>query len=178
MNNLKQAIKEVENILDSLNIEYGPIDDVVINDRAKSRWGLCRYNSKRKDFTIEINTELLFSDYDALMNTLIHEFLHAHISRFHDGHRGKWKTYATLVNIRYPQYNIKRCTSAEEKGLSDYHIKHRRESYKYIIVCDGCGNVDKYKRKSSIVTSILANPKHSNCWCTICKSHSFTVKSV
>lgn len=175
MNNFKQAIKEAENILDSLNIKYGPIDDYVINERAKSRWGLCRYNVKTKDFTIEINTELLFADYTALMNTLIHELLHAHISRFRDGHRGAWKTCAMMINIRYPQYNIKRCTSAEEKGLENYG-SHRIDTYKYIITCDKCGYVNKYRRKSKIVTNILANPKHSGCTCGVCNGRSFTVK--
>lgn len=179
MNNFKQAIKEAENVLDSLGIEYGPIDDIVINSRAKSRWGCCKYNPKTRDFVIEINVVLLSADYTALMNTLIHELLHAHESRIHDGHLGMWKVYAEKVNHYYPEYTIKRCTSAEEKGLTNYRNNSRRnEGYKYIIVCDGCGNVDKYRRKSKVVSDILANPKHSNCWCTLCKSHSFTVKSV
>lgn len=177
MNNFKQAIEEAKNVLDSLNIEYGPIDDIVINSRATSRWGLCTYNPKTGEFIIEINVELLSVDHTALMNTLIHELLHAHKSRFNDGHRGMWKTYADLINLYYPQYTIKRCTSAEEKGLSNYSHSTRSESYKYIIICDKCGNVDKYKRKSRVVSAILANPKHSGCWCGICKGKSFTIKS-
>lgn len=176
MNTLKPVIKDAENILKSLNIEYGPINDIIINSRAKSRWGCCRYNTKTRDFTIELNAELLHADYTALMNTLIHELLHAHESRFKHGHRGLWKIYADKINRYYPQYNIKRCTSAEEKGLTNDYRSHRNETYKYVIVCDGCGEVSRYKRKSSVVTTILANPKHSSCRCITCKSHSFTIK--
>lgn len=176
---LERAYNDAKEILDELNIPYGPIVDIRVNYRATSRWGMCSYRSSINGFIIEISSMLLEDgvSHDVLMDTMIHELLHAHKSRMRDGHKGSWKTCANVVNYYYPQYNIKRCTSAAEKGIDKY-TGHRKELYKYEIVCDGCGYVDRYQRKSKIVKMILANPKHASCWCSFCKSHSFTVKTL
>lgn len=176
MKNADLLLEDAKDVLDSLNIEYGNILAVVVNSRAKSRWGRC-CSKGNNNYIIEISERLLQYDvsWEAAMNTMIHELLHAHKDRM--CHTGEWKRCANLVNANYPQYNIKRCTSSEEKGLKDEHHRTRKESYKYEIICNKCGQIDKYKRKSEVVKLILANPENSGCRCTLCKGTSFTIKS-
>lgn len=170
MKNLKVLIQDTKDVLDELNIEYGPILNVTINYTAKSRWGRCtrRYNG----YEIEISSILLRDDieWESAMNTMIHEFLHAHKNRM--CHTGEWKRCANLVNREFPQYHISRTSSALAVGLSMQEIE---SSYKYVIVCDKCGAVNRYHRKSSVVSAILANPKNSGCRCK-CGGTKFTVK--
>ena len=175
MKDINMLFRDAREVLDSLNIEYGNILAVNVNSRAKSRWGRC-YSKGNNNYVIEISERLLQYDvsWEAAMNTMIHELLHAHKDRM--CHTGEWKRCANLVNRKDPQYNIKRCTSSEEKGIPEEHYKSRNESYKWEIVCDKCGTVDKYKRKSNVVKLILANPKNSGCRCTVCNGTMFTVK--
>lgn len=172
---LDNAVCDTKAILNSLGIEYGPVDDVEINFRAASRWGRCKFSRATGKYTIQISYRLLQEDVPrgALMDTVIHEFLHAHKDRM--CHTGEWKRCAQLVNMNYG-YNIKRCTSAEEKGIEFVEATARKESYKYAVICDGCGSVDKYKRKSKVVQIIMAQPKNTNCRCLRCGSRDFTLK--
>ena len=168
---LQNAVRETMEILDSLNIEFGPVEEVSINTRAKSIWGQCARNKANNTYRISINSELLNDEvsHNALMDTVIHEFLHAHEDRM--SHTGEWKRCANLVNRVYG-YNIKRSTSPDEKGLDG--ISQNKKA-KYIITCDVCGCENKYMRKSKIVKLILASPKNPLCRCGCCGSQSFTV---
>lgn len=56
------------------------------------------------------------TDIDGLKNTIIHELLHT--CKGCMKHTGEWKQLAEKVN-RYYGYNIKRCDSADEKGISE-----------------------------------------------------------
>ena len=172
---LEAAIAETQEILGSLNIEYGPIRDVDINFKNVKRWGRCSYKAATKDYTIELSHQLFMNNvpHEALMSTLIHEFLHAGKDRM--CHTGEWKRLAELVNRRYPQYNIKRCTSADEKGLAEYRQSVRKESYKYVITCDRCGCTNYYKRRSKVVEILLDRPKNSDCRCGRCGNRNFTI---
>lgn len=173
---LMAAYKDAKEILDSIDIEYGPIASVTVNNR-KASWGCCKFDKKLNKFFIEINSSLLDESvsYEALMDTLIHEMLHAHKSRFYDGHRDKWKMCANRVNYYYPQFNIKRVTSTEEKGISDEHYL-KNISYKYEITCDNCGFVNKYQRAGAVVKCLLKKSKNSNCRCGVCGCSDFTIK--
>ena len=169
---LQNAVFEAMDILDSLDIDFGPIDKVSINRTAKGRWGQCCYDHVTKKYSININEDLL-SDavpYKALMNTVLHEFLHAHEDRM--CHTGEWKACANLVNIKYG-YNIKRTTSSEEVGLKNYIDT----SYKYRVVCDKCETVTCYKKKSRVVRMLLMQPKDAWCHCNVCGGRDFTVYS-
>lgn len=169
---LNLAVQDTKDILDDLNIEYGPIDKVEVNFRASSRWGMCTYHRVTGTYTVEVSYRLLVDgvEREALLDTLVHEFLHAHISRM--SHTGEWKRCAGLVNRKYPQLNIKRCTSSEEKGIECDFSK-----YKYLITCDKCGAVSAYKRRGNVVDAISTIPKNNPfCKCDKCKGNSFTVK--
>ena len=172
---LELAIQDTKDVLDDLGIEYGPVERVEVNFTAKCRWGRCAYNRVRGTYSIEISSRLLVEgvEWEAMLNTLIHEYLHAHKDRM--CHTGEWKRCANLVNREYPCYNIKRCTSSEEKGFSEAEIESQ---YKYRIICDRCGTVSKYRKKSKIVSLIMRQSKGSSCRCGKCGSNNFTVESL
>ena len=158
-------------ILDNLGIVYGPVRNVIVNTRAKARWGRCRYNKTRDYFDIELSSELLQDcvPYKAVMDTMLHELLHCNRNRLK--HTGEWKACANIVNTAYG-YNIKRATNPVEKNLP---IKET-QSAKYVVICKNCGNINYYKRAGKVVKLLMKNPEGS-CLCNICKGTSFTVNN-
>lgn len=107
-----ECMRELENI----GIKCGNVIKIDINTRAKKRWGQCRKIGN--NYIIEVNQILLRedTDIDGLKNTIIHELLHT--CKGCMKHTGEWKQLAEKVN-RYYGYNIKRCDSADEKGISE-----------------------------------------------------------
>lgn len=167
---VRKYYEDACDILDSLGIEYGPIKNVTVNTRVKSRWGQCSYNKVDEIFNLDISAILLKGSYEAIMDTVIHELLHAHKDRLN--HTGEWKRCAKLINVNYG-YNIKRATSAAEKNIE---IPTSTETYKYLIKCNNCSTETKYKRRAKIVNLLLKNP-NGTCRCGVCGGNSFTVKS-
>lgn len=145
--NLIKAVEYGKSLMDNAGIPYGNIVNLKVNTRAKSRWGLCRrlgYNA----YEIEISDCLLEGNVDpyALLNTVVHELIHSAPGCMK--HTGEWKEYAEKFNAYYPGFNIKRCTSAEEKGMES---RRKEPDYKYIFVCEDCGQVIKRQRRSKFV---------------------------
>lgn len=171
---LMLACSDAQTILDSLGIEYGPVTHVECTKRnITSWWGQCIYNRRTSTYSIRINRVLLTDEvgWEQLLNTVIHEYLHAHKDRM--SHTGEWKRCANLINCKYPMFNITRCASSDERGVADL-IKP--ESYKYVLKCDGCGTVSKFKRAGKSVKNILIYPKNNPfCKCSICGSNSWTL---
>lgn len=167
---LKGYFEEAQNILDNLDIEYGYVSDVVVNSRAKSRWGQCSYNTITDTYKIQISAVLLEEgvSYKAIMDTMLHELLHCHKDRF--CHTGEWKKCAELVNDCY-DFNIKRATTAAEKNID---IRKITTEYKYVVTCDSCGATAKYKRRAKIVQLISKQPVGS-CRCGCCGGDAFSL---
>lgn len=157
-------------ILDNLNIEYGPVGEVTVNTRAKTRWGQCRYSKFEDIYDIEICSRLLESDvsYEDIMDTMIHELLHCHKDRM--CHTGEWKRCADLVN-KYYGYDIQRTASSSEKNIANDRINMA----KYVVTCNGCGSVSGYLKKGKVVKILMKKP-NGTCKCAICGSDSFTVE--
>lgn len=175
MKNINEMYKEALEIMSNLNIEVRPISSVRWNSRLRAIWGRCIRNRRFNTYTIELNP-ILANDsvsWDDAMDTMIHEVLHAHEKRM--CHTGEWKLYARLITMHYPQYNIKRCTNAEEKNIAADMMRHSTSSYKYKIICNGCGAVFNYKRNSRVVQLIRNNS--NSCTCR-CGSHSFTLYNI
>lgn len=179
MNEYQYANKlyeDAKKILDELCIPYGENVRVVINRRAKSRWGLSKLEriGGKDYYTIEIAARLLEKDvtYEAAMNTMVHELLHC--DRNHRGHTGEWKRCAMLVNAKYPQFNIKRCSSSEEKGITE--SPSVRRTYKYAIKCERCGLTCYYTKRSRVVQLVASYP--GSCTCGKCKSRKLTLKTL
>ena len=140
----KIAVECIEE-LEAINIQVGKILSFEINYTANRRWGQC-CRKPNGWHTINISYKLLANDVDikALKDTLFHELLHTCDGCMNHGTR--WKNYADRVNKAYG-YNIKRCTSAEEKNIED----DREKLAKYKFVCEDCGQVI-YRQKASNFT--------------------------
>lgn len=139
MKNLKALFDCCLHEVQTAGIKAGPIISVRQNSRAKNRWGQTQLING--GFVIEINTELLQDSVSdlATKNTIIHEILHTV-----DGcmnHGDKWQWCAARMN-KYG-YNIKRTTSAAEKGIE--------QTYKYVVKCQGCGATAKYNRAGKVI---------------------------
>ena len=160
MKNLNMFVSDCKDILDDLGIIYGPIKSVTVNSRLTACWGRCKYNKRTGYYTIEFSSRLMQDDidYEATMNTVIHEFLHAGPNRM--CHTGEWKRLAELVNKEYPQFNISRCTSGEEKGVANREI-----SCKYIVKCFECGREHHYARAGRVIKALRRNANSCTCVC-------------
>lgn len=104
--------------------------EVTVNNRAKRRLGCCIYRDGV--FQIEISDRLLLEDkQERLEETLVHELLHTCYGCQNHGKR--WKNYAKKVSELYG-YHVTRTAFTE-----DADIRLRRDSAKYVLVCDRCG---------------------------------------
>jgi hypothetical protein len=142
---LKIAISEVK----ALNI---PVSDniypeVIINYRAKKRFGACKIKTVKniKHFQIEIGSALSVSGDDIIKGVLIHEILHS--CEGCCNHGKLWKKYADMINRNYG-YNIKRTSTYEEYGIKD---KKEKITYRYKICCSNCSRTSYRIKKSNIV---------------------------
>lgn len=159
--NINTMYKEAMQIMNDLNITVGNIISVRWNYRLKSVWGRCTYVRRSDCYKIELNP-ILNEDcvsWESAMNTMIHEVLHAHKDRM--CHTGEWKMYAHLINYKYPQFHIERCSSAESKNVAD-KITH---TYKYEIKCANCGAITRYKNAGKIVKLVRSYPGSCRCSC-------------
>lgn len=166
--NLNTLYLDACDILDSLNIKYGPIVNVTTSTRYTSRWGTCTCDRRTGEYRIILSDRLLNEEfsYEAAMDTMIHEVLHAHKDRF--CHTGEWKRCAQLINREFPQYNIKRCTSSEEKGVANRVI-----NYNYKVICLDCYREWKYQKAGRVVRSV----KRHTAKCP-CGSRNLIVKEI
>lgn len=169
MKDLNYFIQLAKDDCDSLDIPYTNVAEVKINYRAQSRWGQCTKICRTAPiYRIEISYKLVQDDVDdmALMNTLIHEYLHTCPGCMNHGKL--WKTYAERLNSAYG-YNIKRCTSADEKGIDE----EVNRQYKFSIRCENCGSTSYYMKESKIV-KLVENETHT-CQCGRCKGKNLTL---
>lgn len=157
MKDLMKLVVECQRDLTSLNIRTGKVRNWTVNTRAKARWGYCAKVAKGL-FDIQIAAALLQDEVDdqAVKDTIVHELLHTIPGCFK--HTGKWKQYANTINHLLPQYEIKRGSSYEEKGLEDTRPEPK---YRYVLKCLQCGAEIKRQKKSAAVE----HPEHYRCQC-------------
>lgn len=169
MKDYEALIKECLDEVKAVNITPGHIVKWSINTRARSRWGLC---TMHRDGTceIEIAARLLMDDRVSVKqckDTIIHEILHS--CKGCQGHTGRWKKYAELMNATYG-YNIKRVTGSEEKGLEKYEVKSRAPRYAFR--CKVCGQLIIKKQRCKFT-------KHYRMYgCGICGTRNAFVQVV
>ena len=180
MKDLKKLAMECEAELQAIGITCGYVRNWSVNTRARSRWGQCKLISKGI-FDIDISARLLQDGTDviAAKTTIIHELLHT--VEGCQGHKGKWKELAELVGKAYPQYQIKRTSSYEEKGLSredapqqgsnllrqenqpscsgQSHKAIREQQARYRITCTDCG-ARAYRQRAS---RLIQRPEDFRC---------------
>lgn len=146
MRDLQIIAKECLKELDAIGIQYGNIKEFVVNTRAKSRWGQCKVVPG--GFSINISEDLLREENSiiGLKNTIIHEILHTVPGCFNHG--DAWKRMAARVNDVY-DYNVKRCSSADEKGVVT-EIRRIKKTVKHQVQCKKCGYLMNYARSSKV----------------------------
>lgn len=153
MKDLQKLFKECKEELDYIGIKYGCIESITINTRAKKRWGQCKctLNSQyweNRIFSINISSRLLQDDIsdNACKNTIMHEILHT--CRGCMNHGEEWKRVSEIVNDCYAFYNIKRTTTAEEKGIKE---EEDSKNYKYALRCKCCGKIFYKTRMCDVI---------------------------
>lgn len=149
MRDLNAVAKECMKMLDDIGIKYGKVVEFKVNTRAHKRWGQCKYITG--GYSININKIFLDekNDINGLKNTIIHELLHT--CKGCMNHGPEWKRLASKVNNAYG-INIKRCSSANEKGINKCTKPMRKIiKYKYEVQCKECGHIYKRTKMSNVV---------------------------
>lgn len=150
INNLyKEVLEEIGKL--NLPISNKIKDSIIINNRAKSRFGCCKKIKKglTETFEIELSHRLLDCEQVFIKQTLAHELLHTCPGC--DNHGEKWKAYAVKMNQAYG-YNIKRTDTAEQLGIKeDSEAKRLPLKENYILVCKKCGTRICRTRMSNVV---------------------------
>lgn len=147
MKDLTFYVAYAKSILNDLGIPYKDYP-VSVNQRLTGKWGRCiTYYNNSGNNRIELNPVLIMdtTNDDALMDTLLHEYIHTCPGC--DNHGKVFKYYANIINTKY-HYHIKRTTSAAEKGLDNTVLK---PDAKYRVECPQCHRSWGYLRNSSVV---------------------------
>ncbi len=142
MNNFDQLLASVRNEAENIKIPISRqiSDHVLVNTRAKTRFGRCiKLNGQ---YTIELSSRLLEAPEKSCRQTIAHELIHT--CRGCMNHGNMFKLYAEKMNQTYG-YHITRTSSAEEMGVED-----SSKEAKYIIVCKNCGKEIRRSRKSPL----------------------------
>lgn len=176
MRDLQKAFQNCIGLMDEIHMDYGKITEVTVNTRAKHRWGQCKckvigfkYNGEPiYEYSINISSLLLNErvPIESLQNTIIHEILHTCPGCANHGY--EWKRRAAIVK-RELGYDIKRCSSFEERGV-DASLIEEYKAPKYVVRCKKCGrNVGRTKMCGII--------KHPELWrCGVCDGEFERVK--
>ena len=133
------------------------------NENLGRVWGCCR--KEINGYSISLSERLCQNtNPNAILNTLIHELIHA--CGVH-GHRRDFRFWAARINARFPgKYNVTRGTPIIEKMT----LEQALESYKYVLQCPKCGMIYGLQRRSGAVR----NP--GEYWCSRC-SREHHIKS-
>lgn len=158
---LQELFQNAKDIILAENLPLGHVNEVCSINEKMSAWGLCetkRINGE-KHCQISVSSRLLETTEKSVMQTLLHELLHATEGCY--GHDALWKSRASRINAKYG-YQIQRTNSAKELGIEkddlvDYYCKN----YKYVIQCCDCGQVSAYKR----MAKVIKYPEFYSCRC-------------
>ena len=152
---LHQVIQEAKTIGIPVSSRISP--QVIINGRAKSRFGCCRRKNTLggSEYTIEIGRQMMEAGEVAIRTILSHELIHT--CRGCQNHGKLWKQYAREMEKGYG-YRLSRTSSYEELGLKE---ESRERRYKYVVRCKSCGKEILRQRESALTR----NPKHYRCRC-------------
>ena len=131
----------------------------VINSRARARFGCCKAEKKTDMptvYTIEISRKTLAAPENKIREIIAHELLHT--CRGCMNHGRKWKDYTSLLRQALG-YDITRTTTAESLGLEEMPVHRSSGTYKYRLVCQGCGaEILRQKR-----CKVVENPGKYRC---------------
>lgn len=165
LNNLyAQVLQELASIgIDMKNKDIVGDIDIKISTRSTKRYGCCKQENpdkqykivkkigrrkivqyeKFKNHHIEISKWVLDLNDEIIKNTIIHELIHC--IPFCNNHGEEFKKYANYINKKLG-YNIKAKGNKKEDYEKSNLIYEEDESYKYKIICEGCGQTIYRKR--------------------------------
>ncbi len=153
---LQEAIQQVQG---ELNLNLKKISPDVKLIKSSRTYGRCTSTGDtvsengytyRENCYISLNEEMLKCDKFDIMNTLVHEVLHANIRA--RGHNYVWTETANHMNYKYG-YNISRLSKIPG-GLKD------REPFRYSITCADCKKELVKKRRTC---NIVKHPERYSC---------------
>jgi len=145
---LRQVIAEAKALKIPVSDRISP--QVIINRRAKTRFGCCKKTGE--GFVIELSERVALAGEAACKEVLAHEILHSCYGCMSHGVR--WKSYAAKMNVAYG-YDISRVTKSEALGIKkDYPVRYRFR-------CESCGAVFERMKMSVFVK----NYKRYRCRC-------------
>lgn len=152
MNDCDALLGQVMEQAKALKIPFSPlvVPQVVINRRAATRFGCCRWTGGK--YVIEIAERIAQGDRNRCMETLAHELLHTCWGCRNHGKR--WKSYAARMNVAYG-YEIQRAATNEKMG-----VVPAREA-RYVIKCQRCGQEFERLRASRLTR----RPEDYRCQC-------------
>ena len=150
--NLDQLLARVMAQARSLSIPVSRRIDphVVVNTRARTRFGCCR--SRLGRHTIEVSSVLLDAEERAICRVLAHEILHTCPGC--SSHGAKWQHWAALMSRQFG-YDIHRTDSHQALGLED------TRPVRYVVMCRQCGSRTNRMQRSSLVV----HPERYRCKC-------------
>ncbi len=126
---------------------------VLINQRAKKRYGICICRNGR--FTIELSAIMLTAPEKSCLQTLAHEILHTCPGC--QNHGTLFRRYADIMNQRYG-YQIRCTNSYEEMGITP---EPPASQPRYLLECRKCGRQFARIRYSTVI----AHPSRYRCNC-------------
>ncbi len=153
---IENLFQQVKSEAEQAEIPFSShITGIVINRRAKKRFGCCKAAKSfagHTNYQIEVSEKILACEEKKIKQTIAHELIHT--CRECMNHGNRWKYYAAIMNKSYG-YEIKRTATDEEMGMmvssATDAYKKTQENYKYTIVCNRCGYVFHRKRMSEVV---------------------------
>ena len=168
---INSAITKAINILEQCYSQFNKpyIYKIEYKPNSKSYWAKIGRNSKKHPgyflrigglFQLIPNEELARIRFQS---TIIHELIHTIPGCMNHGN--KFKRICSLVNRKYPQYQLQTSTDA-----SIYGINLEEDKPKYKIICECCGKEYLYCRKPKRnITDYL---------CSVCKSDRLKIINI
>lgn len=146
---LAKVIEQVE----SVGLKPSPIDDTLELSNSASALGSCK--KEMVGFTISISKYIKNNDEKELMNTLVHEVLHAVPKCFNHG--AQWRAAASLMNEKF-NYGIERLANDSVANLTP---QHQAVLKRYAIKCADRGQ-EIYRQTQS---KVIKHPEMYSCGC-------------
>lgn len=145
---LLQVISQARSL--AIPISKHIVPTVVINTRARTRFGCCRFSKGR--YVIEVTAALSEADESSIRQVLAHEILHTCPGCANHGMR--WLHWASMMNSVFG-YDIRRTHSAEALGIKDIR------PVRYLVICSNCGKTIPRMKRSPLVEF----PQRYRCKC-------------
>lgn len=170
-------------LVEKIRTEYDRLDKICgvstkgaairISSRMTSTLGMFKPGNWLRRIPMEIIiSQRICENEEIFMDVIRHEYAHMLVflrqpHRRH-GHDSVWKKACLEVGCQ---------PSATYKDLSGDLFPSRTVSYKYEVVCRGCGAVSRYKKESRVV-KIVKHKMRGKVICKVCGGNSFYIAEV